>query len=534
MSRELNHIHLFGNSEENFYALGKRDKIAFQLIFDQLKTLCARDNYLVKLLKATTDLSRNFVKNNQTQNLADLSAYAEGLEVDLDQVLFALMLPEMVTAFNKFSPQLLSIVPGCSSLFIWDKKAQGVVHGRILDYAMSGIFQQFERSALYELTGRQKVFSLGTGGIAFPSLSAVNESGLTLALHYKHNDQFNLSGESIFFIASEIMYHASNTQDALKILKSKNSMSKWGLYLSDKSGSVLALDICGKDIHFEKFQIQDHKYLYFNNRPLRKPSESLQPFGNREQCIMRAETVKDRMKSLDFSGSNLDIMKSSLEVLGKPNKQSPVKIHDWKLSPITPCSLQLCSLHTTLDKVYVVTDEKNKFFKNQFTEISNLFGKPLAKVNGASPQKDSFHAGIESLTKYQMSMDKGDIVNAYHSIQMAIQYLQGTPEKEVAKFYFYTAQYIYENDKRDLAYLYNDFKTLDGKLPPYLEEQKYIFLMRLEKILNYKAIDRLDLFNNSNLKEIYRKEIRMNALAIKSLRHLIFPRVDVLDIVYAY
>ena len=366
-------------------------------------------------------------------------------------------------------------------------------------------------------------------------MSGLNESGLSLALHYKHNDQFNLSGESIFFIASEILYHAGSIRDALKILKTKNSMSQWGLYLSDRNGEVLALDICGKDIHHEKFQLQDHKYLYFNNRPIVKRSENLQPFGNRSQCIMRAESVKQRMKSTNLKKENLDLMKLSLEILGKENSQITKNTRDWKLSPITPSSLQLYSFHNSRNQAYFVKGNDNKFYTDSYLNIDSLFTSPLQKSKKKNDSSPSiYQTGIAALTKYQMSIDKGDIVGAYHNIQMGIEYLEGFPEKYIAKFFFFTTQYIYENDKRDLAYLYNDFRTLDGLLPEYLEEQRLLFLMRLEKILGHNIKNRSQLFKNESLLKLYKNEVNKNALAIKGLKHLIFPRIDVLDVIYAF
>lgn len=534
MNIDLPHIHLFGNSEENFYSLGKRDKVAFELMNKQLAAMCARNNIMARLLKATTELSRNFVKNNQTTNLKDLKAYSEGLEVTLDEVLFAFILPEMVSSFNKFTPQLLGIIPGCSSLFMWDKAHNGVVHSRILDYAMSGVFEKNERSILYEFTNRRKVYSFGSAGLPLPSLSGINEDGLTAALHYKHNDRFNLAGESIFFIMEEVLSKSTNIREAIRLLKTKNSMSLWGLYISDKNGEVAAIDICGKDIHVEKYQLQEHQYLYFNNLPIVRKAQNLQPFGNKDQCIMRAEVIKERMKKLQDSSSSKDILKASLKVLGKENLSKKANSKNWKLSPITPSSIQLYSFHSSKNKAYFVPGANAKFFNDTFIEINNLFSNPQKKIHESTKEISKYQKGMHKLTLYQMAMDKGDLAVAYHEIQMAIKLLQGTTEEQIANFFFFVTQYICEKDKRDLGYLYQDLIEIERKLPMYLEDQRMLFLMRLEKILGYNVVNRASEFKNENLKKIFLQEYPKNALAIKGLKHLIFPRIDVLDIIYAY
>lgn len=534
MSKNLTHIHLFGNSSENFYSLGKRDKIAFQAMYTQLSSLCARNNLLVRLLKATTDISRNFVKNNESQNLNDLKAYAEGLEVSFDQVLFAFILPEMVSSFNKFSPHLLSVIPGCSSLFMWDEKRSGIVHSRILDYALSGIFEENERSVLYDFPNRNNVFSFGSSGIPLPSMSAMNSKGLTVALHYKHNDHFDLTGESIFFIVSEILFHTSDIRETIKLLKSKTSMSLWGLYIADRNGEVASIDICGRDLHHEKFELKDHKYLYFNNRPLLKRSEDLQPFGNKNQCIMRAEVVKERIKDVKLS-KDTDLLTLGLEILGAPSAKKNISFKDWKLSPVTPSSLQLYSFHNTKNEALFVPGATAKYFNGEYLELKNLFTSSTTQsIHGEVKELSNFQIGIDFLTKFQTSIDRGDTVVAYHTIQMAIKYLKETPEGEIAKFYFCITQYIFENDKRDLAYLYKDLKKLKNKLPSYLEDHRLLFLMRLEKILNYTIENQEKKISNKNLATLYKKELLKNSIAVKSLRHLIFPRIDVLDIIYAY
>lgn len=534
MSNNLTHIHLFGNSSENFYSLGKRDKIAFHAMYAQLSSLCARNNLLVKLLKATTDISRNFVKNNESQNLTDLKAYAEGLEVPFDQVLFAFILPEMVSSFNKFSPHLLSVIPGCSSLFMWDENESGIVHSRILDYALSGTFEDNERSILYDFPNRNKVFSFGTSGIPTPSMSGMNSSGLTVALHYKHNDHFDLTGESIFMIVSEILFHTSDIREAIKLLKTKNSMSLWGLYISDRNGEVASIDICGKDLHHEKFDIKDHKYLYFNNRPLLKKSENLQPYGNKDQCIMRAEIVKERIKNIDVSPAT-NFLKLGLEVLGAAPSGKKLNPLAWKLTPITPSTLQLYSFHNSKEEAFFIPGNTCKYFNGSYIEIKDLFSdKILQSLKGNEKKLSNLQKGMKLLTKYQTSIDNGDTVIAYHSIQMSIKILGQTTEGAIAKLYFCITQYIFENDKRDLAYLYNDFKSLEGKLPKYLEDQRLLFLMRLEKILNYTVENKSKIIENKNLEKLYKQELLKNSIAIKGLRHLIFPRIDVLDIIYAY
>ena len=236
MSKEINHIHLFGNPEENFYILGKKDKDSYHRIYNQISSLCIRNKHLTKILRLANELSLHLSrKKYEHHHNKELKAYAEGLEVPYEEILYSFLLPEIVSSFNKWVPDLMSLIPGCSSLFV-PSTSGGVVHTRILDYALNETFTESERSILYDFDDRYKNLSFSCAGVPFASMTAMNDQGLTLALHYKHGQHFNNNGESIFFMANEIINTCSNIREAIKLIKKKSSISYWGLYLSDKHG----------------------------------------------------------------------------------------------------------------------------------------------------------------------------------------------------------------------------------------------------------------------------------------------------------
>ena len=152
-------IKLFGNPEENFYSLGKKDRDGYILIQEQITKLCMRSEYTAKLIKKVTEATAIYTKKGSIKLESELKAYAEGLEKPYSDVLFTLLLPEIVAAFNKWMPNLLSVVPGCSSLLVWDKNNKAPVHGRVLDYAISGPYEEYERAVHYNFSNRLKSFS---------------------------------------------------------------------------------------------------------------------------------------------------------------------------------------------------------------------------------------------------------------------------------------------------------------------------------------------------------------------------------------
>ena len=535
MTINHSHIHLIGNPEENFYVLGKKDKDAFEEIYQQMSMLCARNNILAKAIKLSTEISRRLYKSNYQNDQHFIKAYAEGLQRPIEDVQFTFILPELVAAFNKWVPDLLTTIPGCSSLFVWDEKNKGVTHSRILDYALSGPFESKERSILYELPHSYKVLSYGSAGLPYASLSAMNEKGLTMALHYKHGNFFDIEGESIFSLTNFIIHHCENIREAYKFLKDKKSSSYWGIYLSDKNGEVLSLDIKGDEIYKEIFDIKDHPYLYFNNRPLlyKNEFESLRPFGNLQQCKMRKKQLKNNIGDVELSQSN-DVLLNSLKTLTKASPKKATTAKNWNLSPTTLSSIQACGFHNTKLESLFIPGKAPKYFQNEYVKLTNIFSKISFKEHKSQRRTTDYIKAQQYLSEFQSLIDMGKVSAAYHKIQMALEWLKGYPEYYIAEFFFLVTQYIYEGDQRDLTYIYQQMIQLEKKLPSYLEDHRLLFVLRLGKLIGHKPENLSALVKNEELKKLYLKEYNLNSIALKGLKKFIFPRIEILDIVYTF
>lgn len=498
--------------------------------------LCARNKAMAKIMKISTEFNTQLLNKPKGDFFKCIEAYSEGLDRPANDLVFSLLLPEIVASFNKWTPNLMGLIPGCSSLFLKDPKSGDFIHGRILDYALSGPFEDFERSILYEFKNSPKIFSLSTSGMPFPSLSSFNEEGLSLALHYKHGKYFNLEGTSIFEITNDIISNCGNIREALKLIKTKKSISYWGIYLADKQGEVVSIDIKGHEIFQEKFDLNDHKYLYFNNRPLLKQndSESIQPFGNQNQCKMRRDCLKKELSSKK-AFNDKDHLLSTLKVLGNPTCKKTKSAKNWDLSPINPGSLQLYALNISKEKVMAIPGHAPKYFNGEYFSYENLFSEIKFKHKKTKLKKnDKFIKGMKLLSKFQSSFDRGDIENSYHEIQMSLCYLEAYPEYYIAKFYYTILQYLYEGDKRDHTYLYEDFVSLKGKLPDYLNDHLLLFIMRSGKIIGHKNHPNMNEIKHPDLKSYYAQELKLKTAALKGLKHLIFPRIEILDIIYSY
>lgn len=537
MDKNHTHIHLLGNPKENFYTLGVRDKKGFTQVYNQLSTLCAQNKSLAKVLKTAFEAGQKLQSYGKGESHQYLKAYAEGLERPIKDVYLSFILPEVVAAFNKWAPNLMGVIPGCSSVFKWDNKDKGVIHARVLDYALAGAFEHQERSILYEFPNRYKIFSYNTQGMPFPSISSMNEKGLTLALHYKHNDYFNADGFPIFIIAFEILSKCSSIKEVKKLLRSYPSMSYWGFYLSDATGAVASVDIRGHEIYQEVFDIKEHEYLYFNNRPLlhEKSHQSLQPFGNKNQCQMRFNSFKKQYdKYYNDKGKNTQI--EVLRALTTPIIQKANTAKEWSLSTITPSSLQAMSFHNTKMESYSIPGPSPKSYQNVFIKNTDLYQKIQSEFieDDFLEINSKYHKALKHTSVAQSNFDEGKTEKAYHHLQMAEVLFRGHPEQYICLFFFYIWQYIYDSTEKDYNALYKDFLSLEDKLPEYLEDHRQLFLMRVLKILGNPIKEKSSIIKNQKLKEVYDKEVKLNSVAIKLLKKLIIPRIEILDIIHLY
>jgi len=535
-STKLPHIHLIGNPEENFYSLGRRDKEGYNLVQNQITQLCIRNQYAAKLIKMVTEWSDDYSKRGTIDLHKEYKAYADGLEMPLKEVYFNLLLPEIVASFNKWLPNLLGIIPGCSSLFTQDKASGGIIHSRVLDYAIAGPFEKYERSISYEFTDRLKSFSYSTVGMPFPSLSTVNEKGLTLALHYKHGNYFDIKADSIFSIMYQISSYCTNIHEVKKYLKSHPSISHWGIYCSDQNGQVGSFDIKGSEVYSEMFDMEEHKFLYFNNRPIinSKDEEEIQPFGNKNQCLMRKDNLFSRMKTYRYEAKNQTL--ESLKVLSTVEPKKSTTAKNWKIDNINPSSIQALSINNKSFESYYIHGKAPKYYSGNYLHFKNIFSDIEQKVTIKEIKKNkSYYEALDLLSTAQSSIDNGEVEKAYHTLQMSIIKLEGYPEAFIAKFFFLIWQYIHEESNKDLSYIYQEFQSLEGKLPEYLNDHRILFITRLNKILGHGHDEKLrNKIKNDSLKNIFDKEIKMKAIALKLLRKFTVPRIEILDIIYIY
>lgn len=529
---------LFGDTEENFYQLGIKDRERHGLILEGIKNLTKTPwNLLNRTLEELIKNLLNKALPFYPEYKRLLDSYAEGLNRHSSELAYVFLIPEFVSALSRWVPGLPTTLLGCSSFMARESDSQQIIHGRILDFPLQGSFDSLERATLLSFNNRAKIFSYGAIGMPFPSITCMNEHGLTLALHQKFSDQLSSKGIPIFYLIFEMMSHCRDLNDVRELLKKSHTITTWGLYLTHKSGEICAIDVSPEGNHEKELHLEENEIIYLGNRNFNPKSQKPQimPWGfdiYNEQREQIAEKKIARLKK----GKKLDAVELIKE-MGKLEDQSKSANHDWKIDPLTPATLQNCVMNAASGSSYFIPGKAPKFLNDKILHFENLWSAPVEKVENIKikPDPELIVNGIRYLMQAQVDHDKNDFHSCYHHCQLAIDFLKDRPEESIAKFYFYVFQFMHEDHQKMLAHLLSDFKKLAIPMNSYLDDHRKLFINRLERILGLKTSIQLEDINNVNLKKIYEFESKWKPQIVHSaLRKLTNPRVEIFDIIYAH
>jgi hypothetical protein len=458
--------------------------------------------------------------------------------ISVQELYYTMLIPELVSAMTKWAPGLMASNLGCSSFFMKNSN-NSLVHGRILDFPLQGTYDLYERLISYQLDGMPKTIGLSTAGIPYPSITCFTENGMTVALHQKFTNIFEKEGESIFEIIFELLKNATDKQSAIDFLKSKISLTTWCLYISFKNGEILAYDLMGKNHFYNEYSLATNEILYFCNHLEDKTldQKNFLPLGFDAYNIMRENSAQNKIvnfiKKNNFSDLELlKLMTNPLKIEKKSQTQN------YQMDNLTPSSILAVTMNPSEETIYCVTGDAPKIYQNNIIKFDHLFSEiKIQKIEDKKyiDQNQEYHQGLHALMLAQFGFDNHDPKEIYHQLQFAIDHLESYLDQNIAKFYFLIAQYIYESHPKVLTHLLIDFKELLATLSGYLKEQCLLFIFRLEYILEMPITLEKELIETAKLKSILELELKIprNIFHLTN-RKLIVPRIDILDVIYAY
>ncbi len=524
-------IELIGNPCENFYQLGVKDRQGYKLLHEHMEhVLKLPGDQIKQTLKKIGELATQTMLHVDLEFKSWVDAYAEGLNISSHEYLFSLLLPEFASNLGRWLPGLPSNI-GCSSFFGLNKD-NNPVHLRILDFSLAPTYANFERAIQYKFKGYPTIFSYSTAGMPFPALHAISQEGFSLALHQKFTPIFNFTGSPIFSIVTELLLNCHDEKSIIKFLKKQQSFTTWGINILIKDGTILEIDIAGDELHIKQGHVQENQWHYVNNRPLEHNPEMTFPLGIENYCDMRYAAATKTLKTLNKKPlSNIDIVKKISTV--KSHKTKSAK--NWNQPPLTMSTLSTILFSPTQEETLFNIGAPPKFFSGKLAHHSHIFQHIKQKIIYSKQQTSNLHRGLSRLMQSQKYFDFRDATRCYHEAQMSIELLRGLPEELIARFFFLTYQYLLDHKKFSRYYQRDQLLLLVKKLPPYLQDHCKILINKIERELSIEATYSYKDIKHPRLQKVLRFDNKLPFRLIHRLfTHSISPRVDILDVIYAY
>lgn len=532
---------LIGGIDENFYQLGLIDRDKAKNVHRDVKVMLSTP---WKPVNSAIEQVAKLVLKNSLLKKADyyrhLKCYAEGLAIPLEQAAYVIMIPEMVSCMSKWSPAQIKGVMGCSSFFMRNEKSE-VVHGRIFDFPLQGSYDQNERAILYDMKGMPRTLGFNSSGIPYPSITLMTEDGMTLALHQKFTNVFNKDGISILALIFDLIQKANDKKSVIEYLKHHESITTWCLYMTFKNGDALAIDIMGKEIYVNELMVPDKGVLYFCNHLENKiiNQEEMLPTGFHQYNLMREKIAHKKIEQFLLKNKNTE--SDLIQMMSTPFDQKIKKNNHYEnylMDNITPSSLSVMTMNPTSGNCLYIGGEAPKLFRNNLIQLEDCFHNIIQKeikLKKAKPVSEDYYQGIKSLMNAQKGFDLYNPQDVYHNLQIAIDHLAHYPELGPATFYFLVAQYMYETNPKILMTVYFDFKKLVNHLPIHLNDHCLLFIGRLERILKVNKTMEVNEIIHPKLQGIYNLELKVpRAIFHATTKGMIVPRVDIMDVLYAY
>ena len=532
---------LIGDADENFYQLGLLDRVRAKEVHRDVKLMLSTPWKPVN--QAIEEVAKIVLKNSilkKPDQYHHLKSYSEGLGIKFEETVYTMLIPEIVSCMSKWAPGLIKGNLGCSSFFMRNEKSE-VVHGRILDFPLQGSYDSYERAILYDLKGMPKTLGFGTSGIPYPSITLMTEDGITLSLHQKFTNVFNIDGTSIFELIFDLLKNANDKKSTLEYLRKHESITTWCLYMSFKNGDVLAVDLMGKEIYANEMTVPDNGVLYFCNHLEDKSilQEDMLPTGFHQYNLMREEIAQKKIHHFVKTKQKTEI--ELIRMMATPYEQKikhPGHYENYLMDNLTPSSLTVMTMNPTAAAALYIDGPAPKLYRDNLISITDCFNNPLQKDlknKKAKTVSEDYYQGIASLMKAQKGFDLRDASAVYHNLQFAIDHLEHFAEKGVAEFYFLIAQYMFETHPKVLMTLLHDFKKMEGHLPQTLNDHCLLFIGRLERILQVANTMEEDKIIHQKLRAIYNLEIKIPRLIFHmTTKGMIVPRLDILDVIYIY
>ncbi len=527
---------LNGKKSEALYQLGLSESKNFHPNLEMLEHLVQTKspalNRLLKTLGQTLlKQTRNAYKSQEL-----LAAYAEGLGVCHEKVALAYFLPELASSLTKWLPGLPINLLGCSSFLAWSEENEAPFHGRILDFPLVGSFDRLERVLHTRFDGELAVCSLSSSGLPFHSLTAINEAGVTMAIHQKFTPCFNSEGESIFSLASDLISRAASYKALMRLIKDKKSITTWNLIFTFPTGEATSIDIAGDKFTEERFNLKDSKqYLCNFAKTSREQSDLYRPLGINSYNEMRASSAQRKFKKFKSEKSTEHDLLKIMTTLKLQKGESAKK---FELDCLTPSSLHAVVMNGKKSTLTAASGIAPKINRNQYAlieaKLADSRARPVLSVKGKLKGPSLNERGYRHIIDAQVCYDRLDKHGFYHHLQMAIGCFHGLEIKFICEFFFQVALFLDTTHTKERHMILSELMAMRNQLPSYLNDLCILFIIRLERLTQGSSSRHSELTHPGLLQIAKFEEKIPPTLLAATLSKTAVIRLDLLDVIHPH
>lgn len=504
-------IPLMGDPIQNLYQLGLKEREAFLRIEKRIQKLISAN----LILRHGTDIvtrARQLLRKKDDQLFDQcIASYAEGLGIEPMRYYSFLSLFELAAHYGQVYPELLGLLPGCTSVFMKDHGEFS--HTRLMDLPLIGLFEEAPRLYFWQREGKEPLLTYSCEGLAPLFFQGIHGSGVSFAIHHKPGNQFQHEGQGIFQIALETFFEARTFTDLKKELKRKSSMTKWSVVMLEKSGQVFAVDIEGPSQSTESYNLSESSPVVFTNIPLQNDCRG---FDNYLTFSRSRETwIKGKLKE-----------KSSKHILDRLTDVGDQTQKGWTHPAATLATVGAWSVNLSRGKVQL--KEGSAALTNTDTLLElNLGSQEGLRELKPQEKPEAFDRAWKLASRAQASYDQGDYAEAYHELQMAQALMPMELWKDLMSFYLYLWDFKFISNNKELALVYKKVKALS--LPNSLRNLQVMFIMRLEKKLELSPTVSLHDVP-PQLQDYFQQEKLATKPLFATWMKLIYPRMEILDV----
>ncbi len=205
------------------------------------------------------DLLPRFVQPVLAQPLEERRGFAAGAEIDLKTLELFHIVPELLNAYVSLSsssrgvtrmlPPVHTSDLGCTSLASWGKmnEQEHFLVGRSFDYLGTDVWDRAPTVTFHHPSDGQAYVCLSTAGLPTAGLTAINEAGLSIAIHLIAAKDFSQGGVPLFDLADKVARDARTLEEAASILARFYQNTGVTLVLTHgKERRAMVMELCGR------------------------------------------------------------------------------------------------------------------------------------------------------------------------------------------------------------------------------------------------------------------------------------------------